>query len=261
MKMHHSIRYVVQQWWLVLLILGLWQTTSSLGLSGNNLLPSPSEVLNAGVRMITKRVLFVDVGNSLLRILSGFALATVFGVGFGLALAVLSNLAKPFRNLIEILRPIPPIAWIPLAILWFGIGNGSAIFIVALSGFFPIFLTTFDAIQNVEMSYINTARCLGASKRLLLTNVLLPAAAPQILIGLRVGLGVAWTSLIAAELVGAQSGLGYMIQLNRMVLQMENVIVGMIIIGLIGFLMNRLAYLAENTLVPWSDDTLRAWGS
>jgi ABC-type nitrate/sulfonate/bicarbonate transport system permease component len=248
---------ILQKWWLVLALIVLWQAASSLSLWSANLLPSPAGVVRACFNMAVAQVLFRDIAASVLRVVCGFTIAAIAGTSLGLFLAVERRLAPPFRHVIELLRPIPPIAWIPLAILWFGIGNSSAIFIVAIGAFFPIVLNTFEAVSNVKMLYINTAFCLGANRSLLLTDILLPAAAPQILIGLRIGLGIAWTSLIAAELIGAQSGLGYMIQLNRLILQMENVIAGMIVIGLIGLSMNSLARRVERSLVPWATDTLR----
>lgn len=247
----------LRQWWLVLLFLLSWQVAASFGVWNVQLLPSPSSVLTAGARLIASRTLLNDAAVSVFRVLSGFGLAAVVGVVLGVALGTRLQLAGPLRQLIELLRPIPPIAWIPLAILWFGIGNWSSIFIVAVGAFFPIFINTFDGILSVQSAYVNVAYSLGAGRRLLLTDVLLPAALPQILTGMRVGLGIAWTSVIAAELVGAQSGLGYMIQFNRLLLQMENVVAGMVTIGLIGLAMNKLSYRLERYLAPWSADTLR----
>jgi len=256
-RLQSRVVLILQRWWLVLVLIVLWQAMSTLGFWKSNLLPSPAQVVQAALDMTSSRVLFLDVGASVTRVLCGFIIAAIVGTSLGLLLATYRRAAIPLRNAIELLRPIPPIAWIPLAILWFGIGNSSAIFIVAMGAFFPIFLNTFEAVSNVRVAFIKTACCLGANQRLLLTDVLLPAALPEILVGLRIGLGIAWTTLIAAELIGAQSGLGYMIQLNRLTLQMENVIAGMIVIGLIGVFMNFLIGILQGFVVPWASDSLR----
>ena len=202
--------------------------------------------------------LFSDVASSLLRVSVGFLLACGLGIAVGVLLSISPFLSRQVTAIIELLRPIPPIAWIPLGILWFGIGDGAAFFIVCLGGFFPIFTNTYLGITSVKMMHINSARCLGAGRWLIVTDILLPAALPSIFAGLRTSIGVAWMSLIAAELVGAQSGLGYMIQLNRILLNTENVIGGMIMIGLVGLLMNRAIIAVEQKLIPWNRDTLRA---
>ena len=235
-----------------LLLIALWQIAAVAGAIDTLLLPSPLAILGAWQRLIASGDLLRDAQASLLRVGAGFALASLAGVLLGLLFARAPVASAGLRASVEFLRPIPPIAWIPLAILWFGIGNVSAIFIVFTGSFFPIFLTTFQAAERVPEDLLQTARCYGARGWRLFLRVLLPAAAPEIATGLRVGLGVAWTSVIAAELVGAQSGLGYMIQLNRMLLQMENVIAGMMTIGLIGFGLYRLTDRIEVLVIPWS---------
>jgi len=238
-------------------ILLTWQFTSSAGLLNPSLLPAPLEILRALWYWLLAGGLLFDVASSLLRVSAGFLLACVLGIAVGVSLGISPFLSRQVTVVIELLRPIPPIAWIPLAILWFGIGNGAAVFIVCLGASFPIFTNTYLGVTSIRMIHINTARCLGAGRRLLITDVLLPAALPSILVGLRTGIGVAWMSLIAAELVGAQSGLGYMIQLNRILLNTENVIGGMLTIGLVGLLMNRAIIAVEQEITPWNRDTLR----
>jgi NitT/TauT family transport system permease protein/sulfonate transport system permease protein len=246
------------RWLLVLAVVALWQGLAAAGLLTAELLPPPSAVGAAFLSLLASFSLVRDSLVSVGRVLAGFSVAAVLGTLSGVALGTHPRLAAPVRTLVEVLRPIPPIAWIPLAVLWFGIGHAAAVFIVALGAFFPIFLNAFEGVQRVRVAVIHAARCLGARRRLLLTDVLLPAALPQILTGLRIGLGIAWTSVIAAELVGAQSGLGYMIQLNRILLQTENVLAGMLAIGLIGLAMNGLSYRLEARLTPWAGETLEA---
>ena len=245
-----------RRWWLVAVLVAAWQLMSVLGLSNERLLPAPVAIFEAFVSLTAAGSLPRDALASVARVLSGFALAAALGTGLGATLALSPALALPARTVVEILRPIPPIAWIPLAVLWFGLGTPSAVFIVSVGAFFPVFINTFEGVSKVPVAYVNAARCLGAGRRLLLTDVLLPASLPHVLTGLRIGLGIAWTSVIAAELVGAQSGLGYMIQLNRILLRTDNVVVGMITIGLIGFAMNALTHRLEPYLVPWVGGTL-----
>lgn len=215
-------------------------------------LPGPWAVAMAAVALAREGPLLADIGASLGRVLVGFCGAAVAGVLLGAASAALGRWGRALRRLLELLRPIPPIAWVPLAILWFGLGNPSAWFIVFLGAFFPIYIQVTLALADCPPSYLELARSLGARPGLVLWRVRLPAAMPQVVAGLRTGLGLAWTSLIAAELVGAQSGLGYRIQMHRLVLETEGVLVGMLCIGLLGAAMALLARGLERWLVPWS---------
>ena len=150
------------------------------------------------------------------------------------------------------LRPVPPLAWIPLSILWFGIGDTQNQFIIFLGIFFPILLNTFAGVVGVEPNLIRAARCLGASEWEVLRRVVLRAALPQIVTGIRIGLGVGWMALVAAELVGANSGLGFLINDARTVLRTDYVIVGMATIGLVGLLIDWLIRVLVRRLLPWS---------
>src|SRR5262249_48206530 len=152
----------------------------------------------------------------------------------GLAVAVIFTQVRPLRPfmelLIELVRPLPPVSWIPLAILWFGLGNAPAYFIVFLGAFFPVFVNVCAGLESVDPHLVLMARAFGATRRKIFWAVQLPSMVPYIFAGMRAGLGVAWMSVITAEMIGAQSGLGYRIQLSRVTLQIENVIIGMILI-------------------------------
>src|SRR5205085_1462415 len=152
----------------------------------------------------------------------------------------------------EVLRPIPPLAWIPLSILWFGIGDMQNQFIIFLGMFFPILLNTIAGVKNIEPNLIRAARCLGANEARMLRRVVLRAALPQIITGVRIGLGVGWMALVAAELVGANSGLGFLINDARTVLRTDYVIVGMATIGLVGLAIDRAIRTAAARMLPWS---------
>lgn len=242
----------------IFVVLVAWEILAQLGFVNVKLLPPPSILALSALDLIRTGVLVENTFGSLLRVFTGFSLATVLGVGSGLILATSKGAARRSLPFIEILRPIPPIAWIPLAILWFGLGTVSAVFIVTLGAFFPIVISTYSGIRSISQGYVNAAHSLGANDRLIMTDILFPASLPQILTGLRVGIGIAWTSVIAAEMVGVQDGLGYAIQLNRTMLETEAVVVSMIVIGLIGWGMNRLLGWLERRTTVWCQDSLAA---
>lgn len=231
----------------------LWQLLTMAGAISTEVVHSPMQLMTTGQELVRTGELWYHIFISVKRVLIGFLIASVLGVSSGLVFAASRRASTYLTSLIELLRPIPPIAWIPIAILWFGIGDPPSYFIVTIGAFFPIFVNALNGICSVHPSLVLAAMCLGADRKMLLINVLLPAALPSIMTGLRVGLGIAWTSVIAAELVGAQSGLGYMIQLNRILLQTDKIVVGMISIGVIGSLMNQGMFAIERRWLVWQE--------
>jgi len=229
----------------------VWQLIAVLGAFDPQLFPRPVTVARAFLDLLVRGDLLTDIIASLQRVLVGFLIALAIGTPLGLFLGTNAKASGLFTPILELLRPIPPIAWIPLAILWFGLGNKPAYFLVFLGAFFPIFTNALFGATSLEERYRRAAYSLGATKRQFVVNVLIPASLPHVFAGLRIGLGVGWIVVITAELVGAQSGLGYMIQFNRLLLETPKVIAGMITIGLIGFLLNRLMIQLENKLIPW----------
>lgn len=235
-----------------LIVLSFWQTACELGWINTTLLPSPVNVFRTLVQLVVTGSILGDILTSISRVSIGFVLASLFGITIGFIVSTSERCRNYVNPVLEILRPIPPVAFVPISILWFGIGNGPSYFLVCFGAFFPIFTNTFFGILSVNPIHKNAALCLGAKRKLLIFDVILPAAMPYIMAGLKTGLGVAWFCVIVAELVGAQSGLGYMIQLNRLTLQSEKVIAGMITIGIIGYFMNRIMTIIQKKLVPWS---------
>jgi NitT/TauT family transport system permease protein len=156
-----------------------------------------------------------------------------------------------FMPIISLLKPIPPIAWIPISILWFGLGNGPSYFVTMVASFFPIFFNTLAGIEDMDAQYLNVAQCLGANKKLIFSEVLFPYTLPFIFSGLRIGLGVAWMSVIAAEIVSSSSGLGYMIEISQQMLRVDNVIVGMVAIGLCGIAIDSLIVKVSAHYTGW----------
>jgi NitT/TauT family transport system permease protein/sulfonate transport system permease protein len=237
----------------ILGIVAFWHFLASSGLVNTLLLPTPEAVLSALAAGTLDGSLLRNTVASLNRVVIGFVAAIVVGVPFGLFLGR-NRIARQFLGpVVEVVRPIPPIAWIPLAILWFGIGSGSAYFIVFLAAFFPIFTNAQVAANVIEPIHINAARCLGAPRKMIVMNVIIPSALPVVLGGIRTGLGISWMAVVAAELVAAQSGLGYWIALSRLQLQSENVVAGMIAIGVVGVVMMGIMGWIERRLTPWRE--------
>lgn len=231
--------------------LALW-TLVSHRLNSPVLLPPPIEILKTYGELIADGSLAGDVKASLVRVFAGFMIAASLAVPLALLLAYSRILRGLVMPLIAFVRPIPPIAWIPLAILWMGLGDPPSYFITAIAAFFPIFLNSFVGGSSLHEEHINAARSLGAKPAALLATVMLPSALPMIATGLRIGLGQAWMAVVTAELIAAQSGLGYMIQISRLGLETARVLVGMTIIGLLGALMiGALGMIERRLIVPW----------
>lgn len=244
------------RWLSPLLLLALWQLLSWAGALGAT--PSPVAVAKALWQLAIHGEPFLGgtlwghILVSLYRILAGFILATIIGVGLGLLMGWYPKVYLFWRPTIEILRPIPPFAWVVLAILWFKVGNAPAIFITFLAAFFPILLNTVAGIESLDPVLREAAETLGATRRISLFKVALPWATPSIFTGLRVGLGVAWMSLIAAEMVGVGTlGLGLLIETSKAVWRLDYVVAAMVVIGLIGLALDYAMRRAERYLLRW----------
>ncbi|GJH19102.1 ABC transporter permease [Caballeronia novacaledonica] len=238
---------------LLFVLIAAWQYSSTqlLDDTTRNLLPAPSAVLAAAWQLIESGDLIHNLIDSVRRELVAFVWACA-AIPLGIAMSWWPLVEEQVDPIVEILRPVPPLAWIPLSILWFGIGNAQNEFIIFLGIFFPILLNTITGVKGIEPNLIRAARCLGASEASILTSVVFRAALPQILTGVRIGLGVGWMALVAAELVGAISGLGFMINDARSVLRTDSIIVGMATIGLVGLAMDGALRLLMRRLLPWS---------
>jgi NitT/TauT family transport system permease protein len=233
------------------LLLLVWQALATFNVLNPFLLPPPSRLVATFWEMLVDGSLLIHSASSLERVVVGFVLAAAVGTILGVALGWWPAVSEQLMPIVEAIRPIPPIAWTPLAILWFGIGNAPSYFLVFVGAVFPVFVNTFAAVRGLERSQINAALCLGAGPRLLITDVIIPASLPVIFPGLRIALGVGWMCVVAAELIAAQSGLGYLIQQSRLLLQTPVVLTGMITIGMIGFAMNAGMMWLERRLIPW----------
>ncbi len=209
--------------------------------TATDLFPGPGQVARGIGELIRKGLLLKYIVASLFRVTWGFALAMVVGVPLGLFLGWFRPAYQAFNPLIQVLRPISPIAWIPLAILWFGVSDAAPIFLIFLASVFPITVSAMAAVQNLQPVYLRAARNFGLGGVELFRRVILPATLPQILTGVRIALGVAWLVVVAAEMIAVNSGLGYLIiDARNAGKRYDLVVAGMAIIGLIGLALDLL---------------------
>jgi NitT/TauT family transport system permease protein len=249
------------------LILGIWQLLSSLGWIKPVILPSPVAVVerfwlyllpgqtfaeSAGLAdFLWSSELLSDVVASLRRVVLGFLTGAGLALPLGLLMGSDRRIEGFFNPVVQFLRPIPPIAYIPLAILWFGLGDPPAVFLIALGAFFPVLINTIAGVRNVDNIYIRAATNLGAGRATMFRRVILPAATPYILTGMRIGIGTAFIVVIVAEMIAVNSGLGYRILEAREYMWSDKVIAGMIAIGMLGLAIDIAVNRLNDYLLRW----------
>ncbi len=227
-----------------LVVLLVW--TAAVAWTGTKVFPTPVQVGVALGELAARGVLVKYLVDSLWRVLVGYGLAVVLGVPLGMWLGWSPRAARALNPVVQLLRPISPIAWIPVAIVLFGVGNRAPIFLVFLGALFPIILTAQNGVGNVPAMYLRAANNFGLGPVALLWRVLLPAALPQILTGLRIALGIAWLVLVAAEMIAVDSGLGYLIiDARNAGKRYDLVVAGMLLIGAIGLILDLLVRRVE----------------
>jgi NitT/TauT family transport system permease protein len=248
-------------------ILGVWQLLSYLGLIKPVILPSPVAVVerfwlylvpaqtvaeSAGISdWIWSSELLGDLTASLRRVVLGFAVGAGLALPLGLLMGTDRRIEGFLNPVVQFLRPIPPIAYIPLAILWFGLGDPPAVFLIAIGAFFPVLINTIAGVRSVDSIYIRAATNLGANGLTMFRRVILPAATPYILTGMRIGIGTAFIVVIVAEMIAVNSGLGYRILEAREYMWSDKVIAGMIAIGLLGLAIDIGVNRLSNHLLRW----------
>ncbi|HJQ38766.1 MAG TPA: ABC transporter permease [Thermoanaerobaculia bacterium] len=221
--------------------------------TGTKIFPSPNDVANGMSALVRQGLLWRYIGDSLFRVAAGYAAAALLGVPIGLILGWWASLARAFNPLIQMLRPISPLAWMPLAVIWFGVSNLAPIFLIFLASFFPIVVATVNGVRNVPPMFVQAGRNFGLSTPALLTRVIFPAVLPRIVVGLRIAFGVAWLVLVAAEMIAVDSGLGYLIiDARNAGKRYDLVIAGMLMIGVIGLLLDTLIHRVELKFEAWS---------
>ena len=221
----------------ILFLLALWQW----GVSRQefHILPTPFQVLGGLKELAERGLLLKYIVASLFRVTWGYTAAALLGVPLGLAIGWYRRSEMAFNPLIQIFRPISPLAWIPISILWFGVGDGAAIFLIFLASFLPLVVTGINAVAGIPPVFINAGRNFGLSNAALVYRVLYPAVIPQLIVGMRITLGVAWLVVVAAEMIAVNSGLGFLIVDARNAgNRYDLVVAGMVMIGLIGLLLD-----------------------
>ncbi|MES2675230.1 MAG: ABC transporter permease [Pseudomonadota bacterium] len=225
---------LIAVWWIVVV-----KTQSAI-------FPTPLQVVTGTLELIKDGSLWEHIGSSLMRVGTGFLLAVVIAIPLGLWMGRVEGAYITLNPIFQILRPISPIAWIPLAILWFGVGNASPIFLIFIAAVFPMIVQTAAGVHTIEQRYLRAAENFGVSRYKLFTQVIVPAVLPEMIVGMRISLGVAWLVVVAAEMIALRSGLGYLIMDSRNAgNRYDLVIAGMIIIGIIGLLLDGLMRLLE----------------
>jgi len=231
----------ISPWVPTLVLLAVWQLASSRGWMSNRILPAPLGVAKAFWTLTLSGDIWANVKVSSLRALAGFVIGGGLGLGLGLLTGSFKALETLFDTTLQMVRNIPPLALIPLVILWFGIDETAKVFLVAVGVFFPLYLNTFHGIRSVDRGLLEMARSYGLSGWPLYRDVILPGALPSILVGVRFSLGLMWVILIVAETISAQSGIGYMTMNAREFLQTDVMLVGILLYAVLGKLADLLA--------------------
>jgi NitT/TauT family transport system permease protein len=235
------IAILIAMWWLVIVA------------THSAIFPTPWQVVTGTLELARDGTLWRDIGASLMRVGVGFLLAVSIAVPLGLWMGWVKGAFSTLNPIFQILRPISPIAWIPIAILWFGVGDASPIFLIFMSSVFPMVVQTTAGVHTIERRYLRAAENFGVSRYTLFSRVIIPAVLPQIIVGMRIGLGVAWLVVVAAEMIALRSGLGYLIIDSRNAGNRYDLVIGgMVIIGLIGLSLDGAMRLMEGLrLVKW----------
>lgn len=219
--------------------IGVAVWSAAVKFSGTKIFPSPLAVARAVAALSEKSLLWHYIADSLGRVFAGYALAIVAGIPLGFLLGWHASLGRAINPLIQMLRPISPLAWMPLAVIWFGVSNAAPIFLIFLASFFPIVVAAMNGVRNVPPMYLQAGRNFGLSTWQLMIRVVVPAVLPRILVGLRLAFGIAWVVLVAAEMIAVDSGLGYLIiDARNAGKRYDLVVAGMLLIGVIGLLLD-----------------------
>lgn len=247
-KAGYATEYIV----LVIAIVCVWTIMSNSGKLNPIIMPSPSKVGSTLISLIQGGELWKNLGISVLRVLQGYLLASALGIVLGILIGFSKHLDRLTELLIQLIKPIPPIAWIPLVILWFGIGESGKIFLIFLGGFFTVLINVIDGIRQTDIKLIEVSTSMETPFIKHIFMMVIPSAAPNIFTGLRTGLSSCWMCVVAAELVSSTTGLGYLIMNARQFGKTDVVIVGMLTIGITGKIMDSLLKLIEKLVIRWN---------
>ena len=236
--------------------LSVWFFATREGTTLGKLMPNPAEVasrlMEATYEKIGPMTIWGHMWNSMRRVLVGFCIASVSGILLGLAMGWNRTCEAIFRPIFELLRPIPPLAWISLAIVWFGLGEGGKYFIIFVSGFSNVTINVYTGAKAVDPELIGAAKMLGCSNRRIFTSIVLPSSVPYIFTGLQIAISSSWAAVVAAEMVRSTNGIGWLITAGQSIGDMGQVMVGIIVIGVVGFLLATIMRGVESKLCAWS---------
>lgn len=241
------IRVVLPYLYAAIAIIAVWQGVVTLTSAHVAILPPPALAAQTFIELVASGEIFIHIRASLSRVIAAWVLSALVAVPLGLAMGRWRRFENIVDPVVELFRPISPLAWIPLAILWFGISETGKIFIIFVATFFPILLNTVSGVKGVDKVLIRAGQVLGCEDEWsLFRKVILPAAMPTIIVGFRIAFGTGWAAIIAAELVAAQSGLGYLIADGMEILRSDLVMVGMAVIGVLGVLIDSVFRIISN---------------
>ena len=248
---------ILNKLWLIkvlppLLLIIAWETASQLGYLKQLILPAPSAILKAAYYQLKSGELIHHIGISLYRITKGYAVGAGLGLLLGLLIGIFKRFDQATTLLLEFLRPIPLFAWLPLIILWLGISETTKTTIIAIGCFWPVLLNVIAGVKTVDKKYLEVALILEKNRYQTLTNVVLPSALPSIFTGLRIGMGMAWGAVVAAEVIASTSGIGFLLMYSREMWQPDITFVGTFAIGIIGLIIERIFNFIEDHLIKWN---------
>ena len=233
----------------IVILLSIWTIVTEMGLINSYILPSPLKVLDSFFKMVKSGEIFEDIYISYIRVLQGFFLATFLAFLLAMVRVVLPKYNDYYESILQFLKNVPPLSLISLLILWFGIGETTKIGIIVLTAFFPIYLNTVKGFVSCDKKLLEVGEIYGYSKADSFLKIRLPYAMSDILVGMRIGLGYSWRSIIGAEMIAASTGLGHMILFAQQMSRTDKVIVGILVIGVVGYITDRLfALIIDKTL-------------
>lgn len=228
----------------------LWLGLGRMGKLNNALFPSPENVLEAFAYLLRGGLLWSHVGSSLLRVLLGFGLAIIVGVPVGILLGCLPRGQVWFGPTLHFLRQIPPVAWVPIFLLWFGIGEGPKLAVIFYAAVFPIVINSALGVQQIPKEYWEVGKALCLTPVKTLQTLILPGSYHAVFTGLRLGMGMSWRAIVAAEMLASTSGLGYLVMSARALARVDEMVVGILIIGFIGLWIDVAFVSLQNHLIP-----------
>lgn len=246
-----KVKNLVRGFIIPVIIIIIWIVLSESGRFSSLIMPTIGNIGGAFVDSVKKGTMGNDLKVSFLIVIRGYAIGAVLGLLLGVLMGISKYVNQLLSPMFNAIRQIPPLAWIPLLILWVGIGDTAKIVLISLGVFFPVLLNTITGISEVSTSYLEFAHNYKIKKKDILLKILLPGAVPSIFVGLRLGAGTAWMSIVAAEMIAAVAGVGYRINAARNLMQTSTVIVYMILIGLVGGLMDVLLRKLERHTIKW----------